>query len=205
MERLSKSKIVELLAVTNEVCGGAQLSDLAVEMMAVDLEKFPAEQLNGAFTRCSRECKGRVALKDIVQRIDDGRPSAEEAWTMLPRSEDESAMLTDEMRDVLYNNPALTEISDKWAARQAFTTAYNDACAEARNNVLPVSWMFSAGGDRNGRVECLRKALAKGLVTEKYVRAMAPEALEGENSRPPSLQQMAAKMLKAKQSEHGKS
>jgi hypothetical protein len=34
----------------------------------------------------------------VIERLDDGRPGAEEAWAMVPKDEEESAVITGEMR-----------------------------------------------------------------------------------------------------------
>ena len=50
-----------------------------------------------ALTRCRREVKGMLTIQDVVSRIDDGRLGVEEAWAMMPFSESQSVVWTEEM------------------------------------------------------------------------------------------------------------
>jgi hypothetical protein len=47
--------------------------------------------------RCRREVKGVLTVSDVVSRIEDGRPGVEQAWSMLPITESQTAVWTDEM------------------------------------------------------------------------------------------------------------
>lgn len=166
MDRMSKAEITRAIAVVNEVSGGRELSEAALTVMARGLEKYPREQLARAFERCTQECKGHVALADIILRIDDGRPSAEEAWTRMPFDEDDSAWMTDEMRACF----EFTQGRDLIAGRVAFVKAYNRAVQQARAAGTPVGWQFSGGGNLEQRLERIREGVQRGLISLEKAR-----------------------------------
>ena len=67
----------------------------------------------------------------MLSRIDDGRPGAEEAWALIPKIEDPSGILTEEMQaamrvayGLLFDVPI--------AARMAFKEAYQREFQKAR-------------------------------------------------------------------------
>ena len=116
------SKLTEALAVTAELTG-TRLSEAAAEVMARDLERYPIEQVLGALTACRRELRGRLTIADVISRLDDGRPGVEEAWAMIPKSERDTCVWTEEMAAAFGIAAPLME-SDEVAARMAFKEAY---------------------------------------------------------------------------------
>lgn len=58
----------EALVYTAEAMGG-KLSAPAVEIMVSDLQEYPPEEVLVALKRCRHECRGWLALVDILERI----------------------------------------------------------------------------------------------------------------------------------------
>ncbi|KAA3633843.1 MAG: hypothetical protein DWQ08_01340 [Proteobacteria bacterium] len=141
--------LVKALAVTAALTG-TDLTEIQLEAMVRELAAYPADAVFSALRRCSREVKYRLTLADVIQRIDDGYPSPEEAWSLVPKSEWESAALCPPMLT------ALAEISgwmddDLTGARIAFMRRYRELVEAARSNgTLPV-WTASLGFDSKGR------------------------------------------------------
>ena len=79
------NELAEALAVTAELTG-TELSVAAAKVMATDLAAYPRQQVLGALARCRRELKTRLTMAAVIERLDDGRPGAEEAWAMIPKS-----------------------------------------------------------------------------------------------------------------------
>jgi hypothetical protein len=158
---MDKSKLAEYLAVTIEICGGRTISKAAKSLMVDRLSTYPAKAVYSALLRCQEEVKGNCALADIISRIDDGHPSANEAWAMLPFSEADTCVWTNEMRDAwsLVNRQA-----DETASRMAFRDAYMRAVQEARNEKRGPSWSVSAGTDASRRLKPLVEAVEKGRI-----------------------------------------
>ena len=168
------SKLYEAVAVTLELTGTV-LSEVAARIMAEDLARYPEAQVMGALTRCRRELKGRLTIADVISRLDDGRPGVEEAWAMLPKDEQTTAVWTVEMSQASAVVHDLLDRGDEVAARMAFKEAYSRACQLARDRGEPVSWSASLGWDKGGRESVLKAAVAAGRLTHDQAKIYLPD------------------------------
>ena len=164
---MPSASLLEAVAVTAELCGRT-FSEPAARMFVSDLSGYPEGQVLGALARCRKEVRGVLTVADVIQRLEDGRPGADEAWAMLPRSESESVVWTDEMSSAFGIAAPLMD-DDKTAARMAFREAYKRSVDEAREQRKPVNWSASLGHDPRGREQALLRAVELG-------RLSAPDA-----------------------------
>lgn len=156
--------VIEQLAVTAELCG-TSFSEPAVRVMVGHLEAYPDKAVLLALQRCQKEVRGRLSLADVIARIEDGRPGAEEAWAMIPRSEHETAVCTEEMFKAL---AACGDVDgEPIPARMAFKEAYERAVRDARTAGSPVKWRISLGWDESGRSGPVLEALEAGRITRE--------------------------------------
>lgn len=178
---MANPEIIKALAVTARLMGTA-LDEDAARIFAEDLSAYPAQQILGALKRCRREVKGRLTVADVVTRIDDGRPGAEEAWSMIPRDEYSSVVWTQEMSQAFGVAVKLLESGDEVAARMAFKETYMKAVQRARDEAEPVKWSPSYGFDKGGRAGAIREAVERGRITNeravKMLEQSAPEYAE---------------------------
>ncbi|MDE2823696.1 MAG: hypothetical protein OXK79_09345, partial [Chloroflexota bacterium] len=128
------TRIIEALVVALEVTNTV-VSESAVKVMEADLREYPEEAVVGALTRCRRECKHRLTLADILERL-PGTPTgnAEAAW-----AEAVAAGLTsgDEARTIVVREAVMAafphqlcnETGDLVASRMAFIAAFPSALA----------------------------------------------------------------------------
>ena len=165
--------LLKAIAVTAELTD-TDLSESAARVMAEDLSVFPEQQVLGALVKCRRELKGKLRISDVIDRLDDGRPGANEAWAMIPKDESGSVVWTREMAESFGVAIHLIEDGDQVAARMAFIETYKSKCADARNNGVPVKWEPSLGHDRNGREHVLLAAVEKGLLAADNVTKLLP-------------------------------
>lgn len=163
--------LLKAIAVTAELTG-TELSVDAARMMVEDLSQYPAELVLKALTKCRRELKTRMSLADVISRIDDGRPGAEEAWAMIPKDESGSVVWTEEMAEAYGIASPLINEGDTVQARMAFTETYRDRCAKARDAGIPVRWSPSLGHDHHGREQVLLDAVGKGRLTAAHVEKL---------------------------------
>lgn len=206
------------LSVTSEICG-VEMSDAAARVLVDELGQYEPRAVHGALARCRRELTGRLTLAAIIERLDDGRPGAEEAWALLPKTEDDSAVISSDMRVAM--GPALALLGDGEviAARMAFLELYRRRVAMARAEHEPVSWFVTLGHDPAGRVAPLVDAvklgripksqavLAAGGAAEKVIAAIGDSTqrkIEGpapdRESVPEMARELIAKMGKTKAS-----
>lgn len=167
-------ELIEAVAVTAELCGRT-FSEPAARVFVGDLAKFPEPVVIAALARCRREVKGLLTVQDVVSRIDDGRPGVEEAWAMMPISESQSVVWTEEMAKAFGAALPLVARSDFVGARMAFKEAYTKAVTLARDAGAPVSWSASLGHDRHARKGVLREAVALGRLTLRQAQDHVPE------------------------------
>lgn len=162
--------VLQALAVTAELTG-TEISAAGAKVMASDLAPYPEPQVLGALARCRKELKGRMTVADIISRLDDGRPSPEEAWASLPFDETQTVVWTEEMAGAWGVALALLEDGDRIAGRMAFLESYRTRVQRARDACQPVKWTVSLGRDPEGRSMALEKAVEAGRITQ--TRAVA--------------------------------
>lgn len=167
---MASEALVKLVVATAEVMG-AELSLDGARLMCEDLTQHPEPQVIAALARCRRELRGRFTLAEVLARIDDGRPSAEEAWAMVPRDEHVTAVLTEEIAEAAGIARPLLDEGDPIAARMAFRDAYARIVARNKQAGIDPSWFASLGWDKAGRAMVLAEAVRLG-------RLSAPHALE---------------------------
>lgn len=89
---------------------------------------------------------------DVIGRIlagaQDGRPGPEEAWSMCPMSERETAWMTHEMSVAQAAAFPLIDRGDLIAARKTFLEVYERAVKEQRITKKLSSWQKSLGWDQ---------------------------------------------------------
>jgi hypothetical protein len=178
---MPSASLLEAVAVTAELCGRV-FSEPAARVFVNDLSGYPEQQVIGALARCRKEVRGMLTVADVIQRLEDGRPGVEEAWSMLPRSESESVVWTDEMSEAFAVASRIMD-DDNVAARMAFKEAYKRAVDKARERAKPVNWCASLGHDPRGREGALLEAVELGRITAAYAIGLAPEASGAIESR----------------------
>lgn len=165
--------LLQAIAVTAELTQ-TQLSETAARVMAEDLSNFDEKMVMGALVKCRRELKKQMSIADIIDRLDDGRPSPNEAWAMIPKNENDSVVWTREIAEAYGVCYKLMIEGDTIAARMAFIEAYKERCTNARNNAVPVKWEPSLGHDKNGREHVIMTAVEKGLLSSDHAAKLLP-------------------------------
>ncbi len=161
---MADTEIIKALAIAAELCG-TQLSVEAAKVFAMKLEAHPKGAVLRAIDRAMEECKGRLTLADVISRIEDGRPSADEAWGMIPKSEHDTAVVTREMNRAMSGIADMIE-NDPIPGRLAFKAAYERELREARSANRPTEWEITLGWSPSGRTGPVMDALAKGRISQ---------------------------------------
>lgn len=159
---MKKSQLTEALGVTYAAVG-QEVSDAALEIIAGDLSGFDDSGVLESLSRCRRELR-RISLADILDRIPNGHPGPEEAWSMISGyigDEDATVVLTSAMRAAFFAADALSD--DLIAARMAFKEVYIRDLALCRNE--KPEWTVILGHDQTRRDDALRLAHKTGRLT----------------------------------------
>lgn len=172
------AKIDEALTVCCELTG-TDLSARAKAAMIEDLLAYDTGTVLAALNRCRRELTGRLTLAAILQRLDTGLPSADEAFGLLAegwRNEALTVVVPEiAMQAAGMGAFGLFQAGDKTGARMAFREAYVRLAADVRE----ARWTVSAGSDREQRTRAVTEAVKAGRLTAQRAAAYLPaEAAE---------------------------
>lgn len=163
-------QLVKLLVATAEVIGD-EVRPAAAALMAEDLSAYPMPVLEKALVQCRRELKGRLSLAAVLERVDDGHPTPNEAWAVAVLAADErnTVVWTTQMQAAWGVAQPLINLGDKIAARQAFLESYGRLVKDARAANECGSYVASIGFDAAGRDAALRQALTRGQLEHDQV------------------------------------
>lgn len=169
---MSEREIGQAIVATAEMLGHT-LSDPAVRMFVKILEDYPDDLVQNALLKCATELKGRrLTPAEVIDRIDDGRPGAQQAWALVPRDEETTVVWTGEMRTA---HAAASQLQgDEIAARMAFIEVYNKEVTKARSERRPIKWVASLGTDQHQKETALREAVEQGKMTLERARHFLP-------------------------------
>lgn len=165
--------LIEAILVTAEICGQA-MSPTAAKALTCDLADFDEAVILDALTRCRMELQGPLRMPEILARINDGRPNADEAWAMVPQNELASVVWTDEMAKAWGIAMPLLEAGDVSNARTTFREVYDKAVLEARIRHDPPHWTPSLGRDIADRERTLLDALHRHRLSAAHVAQLLP-------------------------------
>jgi hypothetical protein len=165
------SNVLKALQVTMAAIG-ADVKPEQVRVIAAELAHYPEAAVLGALARCKLECRFRLALADVIERIDDGHLGPEEAWALVPKSEADSAVLTQEIMGAIPFD--LIGAGDLVAARMAFRESYTRALAQARAEKTLPEWFASLGHDVGGRVRVVEEAMRLGRLGVDQAQHLLP-------------------------------
>lgn len=146
-----EDKIAQALAVCAELTGTV-LTPTAFEVMLEDLSSYNVQMVLNALNRCRRELTGRLTLTAILQRMDCGLPTADEAFGLLAEAAKNEylTVVVPEIAQIAMGQGAqsLLELGDKTGARMAFRGAYERMVEEMRLRGEMGTWTVSSGLDK---------------------------------------------------------
>jgi len=150
-----------------------------LEMWWDALKDFPDGAVRAAAAQHLKTSHFKPQLADIVKacaaQMDGQWMGADEAWGLMPKSEQDSAMLTDEIAQAMAAASPLLEAGDKVAARMAFKDTYNRLVEKAKIEGRAPRFFPSFGADALGRVTMLGNAVQKGQITLERATEVLPE------------------------------
>jgi hypothetical protein len=201
MVKTDYNRFVTVLNAAMDVYG-RERTGTALALWWKVLQPFTMEQVEAGLSSHLRTCRFAPTPADIIAAIcsADGRPTADEAWAMIPRSESESVIWTDEMSYAYGIAAPLLEAGDAVAARRAFIDAYEGSVAKARSAGKPVKAWPSWGWDASGREIAVTNAVERGLLTHDQARGYLP-AIARTEIQTPLLQGIVDKLTKQVESE----
>jgi hypothetical protein len=177
------NKFTELWRGANEIYGSAP-TDTALTLSFKLLAPYDFKVIESAvIAYLSDPEKGKFKIKpsEVIDLIktkqnDDGRLTADEAWSLAIKSFDEytSVMLTDDIAAALSISASIYRDGDKVGARFAFRSAYEREVQSARDNHIPNKYFLSLGLDESGRRGVIEAAVKQGQLSQSYADKMLP-------------------------------
>lgn len=154
------------------------LSDRAMASAFAQLSAYPLQVVLAAINAHMLDPRrGQYAPKpaDIVAQIEAGSPrlnrlSADEAWAMMPSSEEDSIVWTDEMAQAFAIASPLLADGDRIGARMAFKGAYERLSEQNRAMGRPVTWTVSRGWNADNLESVVKDAVRLGRLSPEQGR-----------------------------------
>lgn len=169
-----ENELLAAIAVATEATG-TEMSKTAILFVEQELSLFPLNIALSALRRACRECgRGRFCLKEVLDRIDDGRPTADEAWALVPMDEDKTVVWNDEICEAWSTARGLIKEGDHIAARMAFKEAYKRVVTKAKEQGKAPHWWASLGHDPHGRAPAIQEAVELGRLPAPEYREYLP-------------------------------
>lgn len=188
-----KQQFAKIVRSTMLVCGGDAPEADVLRIWWASLQNYDLANVSAAFSEYAMRGKFAPKPADILGILDrllpDGRPGADEAWAMIPKDEQSSAVMTEEMAEALGIARPLLDEGDKIAARMAFKEAYARIVGANKTAGIKPKWFPSLGADKAGRDLVIAEAVrlgrlgaahAIGLTAPDNVQSMLENA--GENN-----------------------
>lgn len=151
MKSSEKIEFCEMLATTIEALRGKSPNESTISLWWNVLSTFPIEEVRMGFDEYVRHGKFPPVPSDILEAIEkskpDGRPTADEAWAMVPRDEATTVVLNDEIAEAMGTAQPLLDAGDQVGARMAFRDAYTRCVEVNRRAGKAPRWFPSLGQD----------------------------------------------------------
>jgi hypothetical protein len=184
-------EFLEVWTAANEVYDKSP-SDAAIAITFKVLQPYSLDDFKRAVTAYLADPEnGQYAPKpaDVIKQLttrlaNDGRPEADEAWSIAVQSFDEATtvVMNDEIAQSLEMSMPIYLDGDKVGARMAFRASYEKAIQEARRRQEPVRWFPSIGTDVHGRRAVLEAAVQKGQLPPSVIQTLLPAPLTEEGA-----------------------
>lgn len=167
----------ELQSLLNLICEyhGVDVSDSRLLMFEQDLKLFSIGEIRDAWGKYRLKNSKFPMPKDLIDNIQDGRPSAQEAWGMIPKTEEESVVWSEEMRiafGACYDLICQGQITNAFFV---FREKYEELLMKSRTTHVSPKWEPSFGYRKDGRALAIKEAVEKGRISVQQARSFFPE------------------------------
>jgi hypothetical protein len=174
-----KTEIAKVIALLTAEYDLPPFSPDRIAMWMGALSGFPRGSVMKSAENYMRTNRFKPQMADIVQgcmaQVPNAWLSADEAWALMPKSEAESCMMTDETSKAMAVAQPLLNVGDKVAARMAFRAAYDRLVDQARMDGRQPRFFPSFGDDIHGRAAMLGNAVKAGQLRLESALDLAPE------------------------------
>lgn len=150
-----------------------------LEMWWKAVQDFPEGAVTAAAEQHIRTNHFAPQLADITKlcaaQVDGQWLGADEAWALVPKSEYDSAMLTNEIAQAVAAAAPLLAVGDRVAGRMAFKDCYNRLVEQAKIAGRAPAYFPSFGADKLGHADLLSTAVLRGQIPLDRALELKPE------------------------------
>ena len=183
LDERQKFDIFQKITVANTVTQST-LDDMAIKAMVelLDNQGYEFNDIQAALNKCCIEVKGRLSLKDIIDRLPkkgDELPSADELWGQVLEylTDEYKTFVLPEMAFIALEstNGGVYELAmsgDNVAARMAFKAAY-ERLSQGFND--KVKYSIRLGTDRENQAAVIKTAYLENKITKETALPFLPE------------------------------
>lgn len=173
-----RAEFYRCLSLAMSAKGGDDLTkDLVIYWFEL-FEKYSIDTFKTALNRAVTETKGRLTPNSVMQFLPCpfGHPTVEEAWNAAPKSESETAYVTDQIMAALSAASDSIARGDLVAARMCFKEVYERAVNDARlMNQRARFWLTEGSGNseevsRENRQRAITAAHARGWISDNVLK-----------------------------------
>lgn len=165
------SEFVEVWNVAQEMMPfGKTLSNAAMKVTFKLLSGYPFEHVAAAIYKHIETSDRAPQPSDIIKllNIADEHLDADSAWLIVPKSEEDSAVWTDEMATAWGSCSKLYYSGDIFNATRGFKSEYKRICEISRLTNKPVNWTLTRGTNSELLKTCVEEALRLGRLKQDY-------------------------------------
>lgn len=147
-----------------------------VDVWCEELRDLDFDATQRACREWARSNSKPPTIADIRNAVlpDTGHPGPEEAWALVPKTEEVSAVVTQQILSAMGVAIPMYVDGDKVGARMAFKEAYGKLLATVKG---PPEWTLTRGTDKSGREASLVEAVHQGRLTATRALGFARESL----------------------------
>lgn len=182
------NEFVEIWNTAQEMMAfGKQLSNAAMKMSFKLLSGYPFEHVAAAIYKHIETSDRAPQPSDIIKLLtmNDEHLTEDDAWLIVPKSERESAVWTDEMAEAWSLCSDLYYSGDVYNATRGFKSAYKRIVAKNKLTNRPIAWRLTRGTDNTLLKAVVEDALRLGRLKPDYANRVLeslpkPMTIEGQ-------------------------
>lgn len=192
----SREEHREKLARALDLCcelTGTPWQEAAKAAVLDDLSVYDTQAVLDALERCRRELSEPLTLAAVLSRLDNGLPTAEEAFALLAAAwndEGMTAVLPEAAMAAAEGALPLWRAGDAAGARTVFTQTY-----DRLSRRQPVRWVLSLGHDPSRRRQAVCEAVRLGRLPAARLAELPPDGEEADIEGQRRVLQAVGKLL----------
>lgn len=166
------------LSITQKAMYFRALAKYSIDDVQAALDAHISDQDRGRFMPLPADV---IAKAERVFAVNDGRPTAEQAWAIAIVAVDPDATVvwTEETAQAwscvsCFYTDGRVSSTDEYNASRAFKDTYDRLVSENRANRVQAKWTASLGDDKDLRQQAVEQALSKNLIKHSQAKHWLP-------------------------------